>query len=202
MLNVERLEPVLCKAGALCRWSLTARNQRSKPSPRGETDLLAVTAPKARRLGIAKSYDDLHKILRERADELQVPREGLAEAAKLSDRYVAKLLAPIPIRHLGPNSLGPLLAALGLKLIVVEDVETLERIAKRITRRQLKVNNAGCAKQAQARRKSQRFRPFRDSPDFARMARAQQLLRQSREQRSKIARQAAKARWSVAVRGA
>lgn len=142
-----------------------------------------------------RTYGELVKALRARADELQVPREGIAAAAKLSERYVSKLLAPIPIKHLGPKALGPLLAALGLKLKVEEDVETLERIAKRITPRRLRVNNAGVAMQATARRKSQRFNTFRASHDLARMTRARQLLGQSHHKRKQIARKAAKARW-------
>ena len=57
---------------------------------------LASTLAKSEPLATVRTYSELIEALRARADELQVPREGLAEAANLSERYVSKLLAPIP----------------------------------------------------------------------------------------------------------
>jgi hypothetical protein len=59
------------------------------------------------------SYDDLHHILRQRWDDLNVPAEVLDELAGLPSRYIVKLLGPRKTRMLGPVSFGALLGALG-----------------------------------------------------------------------------------------
>lgn len=75
----------------------------------------------AKALATVRSYNQLIAVLRSRADELEVTRETLDHAAKLAPRYAQKLLAPVPVKNLGPNSLGGLLSVLGLALVVVED---------------------------------------------------------------------------------
>jgi hypothetical protein len=83
-------------------------------------------------------YDSLVTAMRLRAEQLQICRQNIDEIAGWADRLAVKLLSPPPIktqredgsrlsaRRLGPGTLGPMLAALGMKLIAVEDPETLE----------------------------------------------------------------------------
>lgn len=89
----------------------------------------------ARELAIVRDYDDLHAVLRARADELNVSRLTIDHVAGLQDGYTAKLLAPVPLKRVGAISMGPLLAALGLALVVVEDPEALERVSSRLVPR-------------------------------------------------------------------
>lgn len=149
----------------------------------------------SRQLATVRDYDGLHAALRNRASELQVTREAIDAVSGLQDGYAAKLLAPVPIRMANKESLGPLLAALGLVLIVAEDAETLAKITKRMAKRRHAEPHAGTDMQAQKRHKRRRFLPFKTSPEFAKVARAQQLLRQTATQRQRIASAAGRARW-------
>jgi hypothetical protein len=83
-----------------------------------------------------RSWSELQVALRQRAETLDVSREVLEHLTGLQSGYCAKLLAPHPIRRLGRVSLGPMLQVLGLKLLVVEDTDALERIRPRLTRRE------------------------------------------------------------------
>jgi hypothetical protein len=74
-----------------------------------------------------RSYDDLISALRARADQLAISREAISELAGLPDRYAAKVLSLGQVKRIGMASLGPLLGALSLKLIVISDDEALER---------------------------------------------------------------------------
>lgn len=76
-------------------------------------------------LATVRSYHELIAVLRTRADELDLTREAIEVGANLQPGYAAKLLAQVPIKGLGPLSLGPLLGILGLKLVVIEDREVL-----------------------------------------------------------------------------
>ena len=107
--------------------------------------------------------------------------------------YASKLLAKIPIRALGKITLGPMLGCLGLRLVVEEDLEALQRIESRLTKRgRKKQGDAGRDLLATGKRRRARFPK---GPEFARIMRARQILKQSPEQRRRIARRAAKARW-------
>jgi hypothetical protein len=77
-------------------------------------------------------YRSLIAVCRLRADQLQVSRLTLDELAGLPSGYVGKLLALKSRKHIGVESLGALLGALGLKLIAVPiDARQRARMAKR-----------------------------------------------------------------------
>jgi hypothetical protein len=88
-----------------------------------------------RPLATVRDYRELVLALRARADELNVSGEVLDFVTNLPDGYCRKLLAPTHIRALGRISLGVMLSALGLKLIVAEDAEAFERVKRRLTPR-------------------------------------------------------------------
>lgn len=145
-----------------------------------------------RHIATVSNYDELIAALRARADELGVTRETLDAVSGMQTGYCSKLLAPVPIRALGPTSLGPMLGALGLAILVVEDAEALGKISKRIERSTKKRSNAGQKMLATKRRRKHRFPR---GPEFAHIMRSRQLLTQSKAKRSRIAKTAAKARW-------
>jgi len=87
-------------------------------------------------LGIARSYGDLLALLRKRQRELGVTCETINDLSGMADRYVVKVLAQC--RSLGPISMGPILQAMGLCLIVAQDDEQMRRIASRLTPRKMR----------------------------------------------------------------
>jgi len=89
----------------------------------------------AQALAEVGAYDDLVAALRARAEALNVSRETLDEVAGLPSRYSSKLLSPNPIRSLGRVSLGAMLGALGVKLVLMEDGEAMEKIRSRLVKR-------------------------------------------------------------------
>jgi hypothetical protein len=94
-------------------------------------------------LAEVRSWSDLHNALRQRAETLDVSRAILDDVSGLCSGYSAKLLAPVPTRHLGRVSLGALLGALGCKLVLQEDKEALVRVAGRLVRRERNVRRRG-----------------------------------------------------------
>lgn len=144
-----------------------------------------------RRIAIVRDYAGLLGALRARADELGVTREALDAVTGLQGGYAGKLLAPVPIKHLGHTSLGPMLAAMGLMLIVVEDVETLTRITKRMEKRQRPVADAS---ESMLPKRKRNRRGFRGS-DASRVLNARRSLVLPEVKRRRIAKGAALARW-------
>jgi hypothetical protein len=100
----------------------------------------------ARELGeinYSSGYAGLVGALRRRATELQIATGGAAaaEVAGLPVSYLGKLLSPLSgksrenVRRLGIMSLGPVLGALGCKLVMIEDDDALQRFTSRIPAR-------------------------------------------------------------------
>ncbi|MPZ39839.1 MAG: hypothetical protein GEU95_17620 [Rhizobiales bacterium] len=77
-------------------------------------------------------YLDLHQVMRARAEYLQISRTTIDTIAGVPDGYSGKLLAPSPLKCAGHKNLMPLLGALALKLVVVEDEEALAKIKRRL----------------------------------------------------------------------
>src|SRR3954453_22826872 len=80
-------------------------------------------------------YAGLIQAFRDRRDELDVGHEVLCEIGGLQSGYVSKLLAPQPMKNLGPVSFGALLGGLGLAVIVVEDPAAVARVRGRWVKR-------------------------------------------------------------------
>ncbi|MHC4043562.1 hypothetical protein [Bradyrhizobium sp. 23AC] len=80
-------------------------------------------------------YDGLIQALRDRRDQLDVGHEVLCEIGGLQSGYVSKLLAPRPMKNLGPVSFGALLGALGVAVIIVEDPAAVARVRDRWVKR-------------------------------------------------------------------
>lgn len=73
--------------------------------------------------------------LRKRRDELNISHETIDSIAGLQAGYCSKLLAPRPIKNLGPMSLEAMLGALGLAIVVVEDEDAKGRVCGRWIKR-------------------------------------------------------------------
>lgn len=82
-----------------------------------------------------RSMPELIQALRDRARELELTHETIDSVAGLQSGYASKLLAPKPIKNLGPMSFESLLGALGVAVVVIEDPEQVARISKQWTKR-------------------------------------------------------------------
>jgi hypothetical protein len=158
-------------------------------------DASPIVTDSPRQLGVCHDYNGLHLILRERADELNVSRTTLDEAAGLTAGHASKLLAPRPLKKLGNLTLGLLLQTMGLKLVVVEDPEALERIRAKLIPREVPANVLSLP--WAVRHGAKHFLVSkRWVRKIGRKGGEQRAKNLSPRRRSAIARKAAKARWS------
>jgi hypothetical protein len=73
----------------------------------------------------AGEYSQLHAALRSRAEQLNVSRSTLDDESGLADGYFSKCLQPAGFKGvITKAALEPVLKALRLKIIVVDDQET------------------------------------------------------------------------------
>jgi hypothetical protein len=95
-------------------------------------------------LAVVRSYSELIAALRARRDELEVTHETIDDVSGVASGYTSKVLGPKTgsthakrpsQRNLGPVSLGLLLGALGLALVVVEDPAAMVRVRGRLVKR-------------------------------------------------------------------
>jgi hypothetical protein len=84
-------------------------------------------------LGEVRSYEDLHRIMRERANELKLSRNSIDAISGLQPGYAAKLLSPRPIKKLGALSMSLVLPVLGIKVVVMLDEQKTRDLQGRIT---------------------------------------------------------------------
>jgi hypothetical protein len=101
---------------------------------------------------VIRSYSELRQVPSRRAHELDVSRLVLDEVAGLPSGYCGKVLGAGQVKTLGPISMGPILGALGLALVVVEDTEQLERVRPQLTKRKIRVAAAPSAGETQPQR--------------------------------------------------
>lgn len=146
-----------------------------------------------RQLAVVREYGELVAALRDRAEELDVARETLDEVTGLQTGYCAKLLAPVPVRSIGPASLGPLLQALGVALIVVEDLSDFEKIERRLRKRLRKDDYATDGMLPRKRKRSRAF--WRGNSDWGKLMSSRASLIMSPTDLRRRAKRAARARW-------
>lgn len=147
-----------------------------------------------RQLAVVREYGELMTALRNRANALDVPREAIDALAGLQSGYTAKLLAPVPIRAIGPTSLGPLLQALGVAIIIVEDLATFEKIEARLRKRRRKDEYATDGMLAHKRPKKRGV--WRGNSEWGKVMGSRALLKMSPSDLRRRAKKAANARWS------
>jgi hypothetical protein len=143
---------------------------------------------------IVGSIPELLAALRARRDELQISNETIDDIAGLAERHTSKLLAAnFPSRSLGKVSFPLLLGALGMGIARVEIVEDPEAVAL-VKDRWLKWKRLPYGSPRLSKKQIEHARPavLRANAKRANVARNAML---SCEQRTAIARKAAKARW-------
>lgn len=146
-------------------------------------------------LGEARSYDELHTILRERAAQLQLTREAIDDLAGLTRSHTSKILCPEKIRLPTSRTLESLLGALGVKLIAAADEESVARFRAR--REALKsptpIRTAG---RPAAIENAAREVIRKQCSAAGRKGAAARLAKTTPEMRSRSARRAATAKWA------
>lgn len=91
------------------------------------------TAPRV--IGEFVDHDGLWQALRLRREELELSGESLDEIAGLTARHSLKILGCNPCRGITRITLGPLLGALALKCVLIEDPLAMRRMRKRWQKR-------------------------------------------------------------------
>jgi hypothetical protein len=81
-------------------------------------------------LADVSSYEEMLTALRNRVTELQINGERFDEYAGLPRGYLSKLIGANPVRRIGACSFQPVLAGLGLRLLVIEDNAATERLKR------------------------------------------------------------------------
>lgn len=145
-----------------------------------------------RQLATVRSYEELHAAMRARAAELEVTRETIDAVSGLQSGYAGKVLAPKPMKRLGPTTLPLMLGALGLALVVVEDEIALAKVAPQLTKRRRPVAMLA-VKSGRGKQRLMSVRFLRKIAGRGGNMRARKL---PQRRRSQIARNAAKARWA------
>jgi hypothetical protein len=78
------------------------------------------------------SYVGMLEAIRARVNELQISGENLDAYAGLPRAYTQKIIGPKPVRRLGMTSFGPVLNALGLRCLFIEDDAATQRLKNRM----------------------------------------------------------------------
>jgi hypothetical protein len=173
--------------------SLTSGTVPPSPVPWLSMSDATTTHPDLPAIGFITDYASLHAILRARADALRLSRASIDTIAGFADGYASKLLAPNAVKILGERSLGPMLTVLGIKLAVLEDPEALARYQSRRKPRTEHQVREGMRTIAGRRKREWLWNAKR-----AREAAVLRMAALTPQQRSKLARRAARARWRKA----
>jgi hypothetical protein len=145
-------------------------------------------------LATIRDYQQLVLALRDWVAKLGTTGESIDALAGLPDRYVSKLLAPVPLKGIGRHSLGPLLGALGLKLILAVDTEQLALIGHRLdpAKKRRWVDDAREGMRARKQPPGMIV-----SPAMGRVLNARWQLLMSPKRKREMGRNAARARWGA-----
>src|SRR6516164_1004632 len=146
----------------------------------------AVMSEGGRIIAEVTTYHGFTAAIRQWIAELDTNYACVNDLAGLQDGYLSKLIARSPIRNFGPLSLGPTLGALGLKLLLVIDTESLAKIRPRLIKRKKHASDDA----SDGNRRSLRF-----NSKLAHVFAHRRALLQSPETRKQIARKAARVRW-------
>lgn len=149
-----------------------------------------MTEPAGRQIAVVRDYDELIKAMSQRAIELQITRKELAEVAGIADGSTGAL-APGGRKSFGRVTLGPMLGALGLELVVREDPEALKHVKNRVGNGKTSYMLNGVKNEAVKLQFSRRH--MRKLGIMSGQTRTKNIPKRTR---SRIARQAAKARWN------
>lgn len=140
-------------------------------------------------------WDGLLEAFRRAVDARGTTYETTSELAGLPTRYVNKLLAPVPVKNIGRESLGPLMGATAVKILVVDDDEMLSALAGRFPKRK-PGGSARYARGTMPARKKRKKSAFLGNSAWGRTMVSRQVLLRTPAQRKSLAKRAALIRWA------
>jgi len=85
-----------------------------------------------REIASIRSYEDLQKAFRTRMDELEATNVTVDQVTGLASGHTGKLLGPGKAKRFGKLSLGAMLEATGVRLVMVTDADTEGRYRDQI----------------------------------------------------------------------
>ena len=148
-------------------------------------------------LAVIRSYSDLREALHARADSLGTTRLSIDRVSGVQAGYSGKVLGPGALRSaIGRTTFGPLLTALGIKLLVVEDPAAFKFVKQHEPKKKNHANGAMPTRKTPSRQQ------FSGNSDWGRYMRAIGISKQTSGARKRIARHAARCRWSRKLDGA
>ena len=87
-------------------------------------------------IGTCTDFEGFRQILRKRREQLQISSDRLDDLAGLASGHSSKLLRDErPAKNLGILTFSVIMQALGLRIVVVEDLEQTARLASRWVKR-------------------------------------------------------------------
>lgn len=143
-------------------------------------------------IATCNDYEGLQRAMRVRKETLKLSNATLDAIAGTHDGHAGKMLADPASKNMGVVTIGLLLQALGLKLLVVEDAGQMRRLATQMVERaenQVRVRTADA--HAEIIIKLSRGYMKKLSKKAARG----RMLKIPRWKRQQLARRAARARW-------
>ncbi len=147
----------------------------------------AVPRVGGRILSVFVDYPGMLAALRARTEELRLSREAIDQVAGLPSGYSGKILGIGQVRRLNLISLGPVLGALGIKLVMVEDAAALRDFGGRLDKRKENMVRGSV---------THMFKNRAEYREMGRKGRKSQLDKMTPKQKTALGRRLAKARWS------
>jgi hypothetical protein len=161
---------------------MSAADKQAHAAPQLTADSPIATA---RPIAVARSYHDLQRAVIDWCDRIGLTRDELDAEAGIATGHAGKLLSSKAVKKFGIVTLGRVMAAAGLVLIVAVDPESPIGAE----------HASGDASDRQPNyQKRHHWRRHRGSAWGRRMA-ALRTLKQTAGKRSEIARKAAQVRW-------
>lgn len=166
----------------------------------------STAAPKGREIARVFTYEGLQAFTRARADVLGIRRSEIDQVAQLAPGYAGTVLAPVPDKKMGWDTVFQILETLGLCMVLQHDQRALDFTKQCVGldgRRALKRPKV---RSAQRIEKKARLERLFTNPRFFKMigrtgGRAYAKSHTPKE-RSMAASRAARARWKRRRRGA
>lgn len=84
---------------------------------------------------IIRTMPEILDVMRAKRDLLNISHETIDTISGVQPGYTSKILAPVPLKGVGYQSLGDLLGALAIGFVAVEDTEQRERVQSRWQKR-------------------------------------------------------------------
>ena len=90
-----------------------------------------------RTLAVVREYDELIAAVRARMEELEMTFDILDHRSGVQVGYSAKVLGPTPSKRFGPVSLGCILGALRMKMVLVDDPAAVQNHRRKHEKRRM-----------------------------------------------------------------